>query len=71
MRNVKNGLALARELLAGHPLLGAQPEALRESLLVDASLCALEEGAAVFNQGQPALFWYVVLEGRIDTSEQA
>ncbi|WP_275626812.1 Crp/Fnr family transcriptional regulator [Pseudomonas sp. 273] len=67
MRNVKNGLVLARELLAGHPLLGAQPEALRESLLADASLCALEEGAAVFNQGQPALFWYVVLEGRIDT----
>lgn len=67
MTNVKNGLALARTVLAGHPLLGRQPEALRERLLGQACLCALEEGEAVFHQDQPALYWYLVLEGRIDT----
>ena len=67
MTNIKTALKKGLDLLMQHPLLGHQPKALRERLLIQASLCTFDAGEMVFDQGQPALFWYLVLEGRIDT----
>jgi CRP-like cAMP-binding protein len=59
--------SLALHLLGELPQLRAMDSAALNSVLVDASLARFGEGEGVFDQGQPADYWYLVLQGRIDT----
>ncbi|WP_197497590.1 Crp/Fnr family transcriptional regulator [Cupriavidus sp. D384] len=68
MRNVKTasaGMAEARAMLSTHPVL--HPHAVSEHLLARASIRHLQKGEYVFRQDQPADYWYVVVQGRVDT----
>lgn len=38
-----------------------------DELIEKAHLCYLESGEKLFNQGDPARYWYLVVKGRIDT----
>lgn len=49
------------------PLFAGVTEEQLQHLLRQAMLCELEAGAPVFHQGDPADYWYLVLQGRIDT----
>lgn len=59
--------ALATRLFGELPQLRGLDAAILRSLLAEASLGRLEEGEGVFEQEQPADYWFLVLQGRIDT----
>lgn len=68
MRNVKTasaGMREARAMLSAHPFL--HPDAVSQRLLTRASIQHLEKGEHVFRQHQQADYWYLVVQGRIDT----
>ncbi|RZT30797.1 Crp/Fnr family transcriptional regulator [Cupriavidus agavae] len=68
MRNIKTtrtSLDEARRLLASHPL--SIRNVLSDCLLAQASVEDLDKGDCVFRQGEQANYWYLVMDGRIDT----
>lgn len=72
MRNVKTasaGMAEARAMLCAHPAVhtNVHADAVSECLLARASIRHLEKGEYVFRQDQPADYWYLVVQGRVDT----
>lgn len=53
--------------MGGFSWLEGMHDVLREGLLAGASYCSLVEGEVLFVQDQPADYFYLVLEGRMDT----
>jgi len=43
------------------------PRGMWEELMLSARLCRYKDGERVFYQGAPAEYWYLVVEGRVDT----
>lgn len=59
--------AKAQRVMAEFSWLEGMHDVLRECLLAGASYCSLAEGEMLFTQDQPAEYFYLVLEGRMDT----